>query len=242
MSKFITLFKCEEKRMIKYGITYASFAAALIWILMLQFINAKEIDNFFPLFIYIDATMMSFLLIGSGMMFEKQEHALKSILVSPITKHHYLLSKILATVLSSLLTLIILGAYGFVFKNLSTNYLAIAGSVILVAFVFSCFGILFTYKSKDFTHLLMWVFIGTFILTIPTLLQFFNVITVEWFRYLQYINPTRASLVVLMASVEIPDHQEFFFSLFYLIALSGVVYYLVSKYFDKFSVKEYGGE
>ncbi|TCK98161.1 ABC-2 family transporter [Natranaerovirga hydrolytica] len=242
MSKFLTLLKCEEKRMLKYGITYASLAASFIWIIMIQIINVDTIDPYFPLFIFLDATMMSFLLIGVGMMFEKQEHALKSIMVLPMSKHYYLLSKIFATVLSSVLTLVILLAYGVSFRGLDINYIGITSGVILVAFVFACLGILCTYQSKDFTHLLMWVFIGTFLLAIPTVLQFFNVITATWFEYVQHFNPTKAALVVLMNTVTTQETNEFIISLSYLIGLSVVLYYFVSKKFDSYSVKEYGGE
>ncbi|WP_165878512.1 ABC transporter permease [Natranaerovirga pectinivora] len=242
MSKFITLLKCEESRMLKYGITYASLGTSLIWIIMIQLINVNPLDAYFPLFIYLDATMMSFLLIGAGMMFEKQENALKSLMVTPISKHYYLISKIVATVISSVITLAILLIYGVIFRDLSINYFGIFGGVILVSFVFACCGILFTYKSQDFTNLLMWVFIGTFVLAIPTLLQALHIITANWFEWVQFINPTRAALVILMASVESPDTLEFSFSLAYLIGFAGILYYFVSKKFDVFSAKEYGGE
>lgn len=242
MNKFLYLLKGDENRMKRYGITYAGIAASVLWIAMIQLLNVNEIDKFFPFFIFIDITMMSFLLVGVAMMFEKQESALKTMLVTPISKHHYLLSKIVSTVISSLLTLIILGVYGIVFKNLSINYIGIIGAVILSSSVFACIGILFTYKSKDFTVLLMWLMAFFFALAIPTILQLLGIIKADWFKYIQYANPTQAVLTVLNSTVMKIDTFDLIISLSYLFLLQMVLYYFVSKNFDKYGMKELGGE
>lgn len=242
MNKFLVLVKGDQMRMRRYGITYASLFTAALFIIMIQFINMDSIDTYFPLFIFIDATMMSFLLIGVSMIFEKQENTIKSILVTSISKHQYLLSKILTTVVSSVLTLILLGAYGVIFKGLSINYAGIVGGVILVAFVFSAFGVLVTYVSKDFTNLLMWIFVYSMAMLIPTLLQAFNIITADWFKYIQYINPTQSAFNVLNAAVMTVNKTDFLISLSYLIGLAIVLYIFAAKEFDKYSQKELGGE
>jgi len=242
MNKFVTLLKGDAIRMKKYGITYASLFTTALFIIMIQLINMDSIDKYFPLFIFIDATMMSFLLIGVSMIFEKQENTIKSMLVTSISKHDYLLSKIITTVSASILTLILLGVYGIVFKDLSINYIGIFGAVALISFVFSCFGILVTYLSKDFTNLLMWIFAYSMVGIIPTLLQAFNIINADWFKYIQYINPTQSALNVLNATVMTIDKTDFTISLSYLIILAVVLYVSAAKEFDKYSQKELGGE
>lgn len=242
MNKFVVLLKGDEDRMKRYGITYASLVVTFMWIILIELINFGDISKFFPLFVFLDATMMSFLLVGVAMMFEKQESALKTMLVTPINKHHYLASKITVTIISSLITLVLLGAYAIIFRDLTINYLGIIGAVILASFIFACIGILFTYKSRDFTILLMWLVAFFFILTIPTLLQWFGIITADWFRYLQYLNPTQAIFIVLFATVTEVDKFDLIISLSYLIVLAVVLYYFVAKYFDRYSMKELGGE
>lgn len=242
MNKFVALLKGDQMRMKKYGITYASLFTTALFIIMIQLITMDDIDKYFPLFIFADATMMSFLLVGVSMIFEKQENTIKSMLVTSISKHDYLLSKIVTTVASSLLTLILLGAFGIFFKNLSINYIGIIGAVILTAFVFSCFGILVTYISKDFTSLLMWIFAYSMVMIIPTLLQAFGIITGDWFKYVQYLNPTHSALNVLNAAVMTVDKTDFIISLTYLLVLAIVLYIFAAKEFDKYSQKELGGE
>lgn len=242
MNKFVILLKGDEDRMKRYGITYASLAVTFLWIILIELIDFNDIGSFFPLFIFLDATMMSFLLIGVAMMFEKQENALKTMLVTPISKHYYLSSKILSTIISSLLTLILLGGYFVIFQDISINYLGIIGAVILSSFVFACLGILFTYKSKDFTILLMWLVAFFFVFTIPTVLQWFEIITADWFKYFQYLNPTQSVFIVLFATVREVDKVDLTISLSYLIILSVILYYFVAKHFDNYSMKELGGE
>lgn len=242
MNKFVVLLKGDESRMKRYGITYASLAVTFLWILLIELMNFKDITSFFPLFIFVDATMMSFLLVGVAMMFEKQESALKTLLVTPISKHHYLTSKITVTIISSLITLILLGVYAVIFKDLTINYLGILGAVILSSFVYACIGILFTYKSKDFTILLMWLMAFFFALTIPTVLQLFEIITADWFKYVQYLNPTQAIITMFYATVKEVDKVDLVISISYLLILAVVLYYFVAKHFDKYSMKEFGGE
>ena len=242
MNKFVVLLKGEQGRMRRYGITYASLAVTALWIILIQLLDIRDLDVYFPLFIFTDATMMSFLLVGVSMMFEKQESAMKTMLVTPISKHHYLASKITTTVISSLTSLVLLGAYGIIFKNLSINYWGIVGAVILASFVYACIGILFTYKSRDFTILLMWLMLFFFVLAVPSVLQMFHIITAEWFGYVQYINPTQAILTVLGATVEEMDRVDLTVSLCYLVALSIVLYYFAARKFDGYSMKELGGE
>jgi fluoroquinolone transport system permease protein len=226
----------------KYGITYASLVVTALWIILIQLLNVQSIDEIFPLFIFVDVTMMSFLLVGVSMMFEKQESTMKSMMVTPISKHHYLASKITSTIISSLISLVLLGSYAVIFKDLSVNYPGMAGAVILGSFVYSCTGILFTYKSKDFTSLLMWLFTFFFVLAVPTVLQLFGIITADWFKYIQYINPTQAILTVLSAAAVNTDKTDFIISLVYLVTLAFTLYYLAAKNFDKYIMKELGGE
>ena len=242
MNSFFILLRGDQHRMLRYGITYASVAVTFLWILLIGLLDIKDISSFFPLFIFMDATMMSFLLVGVSMMFEKQESALKSLLVTPISKHHYLASKITTNIISSMISLVLLGLYAVVFRSLSVNYAGIIGAVMLATFVYTCAGILFTYKSKDFTVLLMWLMAFFFVLAVPTLLQMFGIIRADWFRYVQYANPTQAILTVLTATVVETDRRDLFIGVGYLVGLSAVLYFFAARNFDRYSMKELGGE
>jgi len=242
MRDFFVLYMGETTRMRKYGVSTASLGVAFLWVLVLHFAGAgKNIDSVFPLVLFIDSTMMSLLLIGVIMIFEKQENATKSMLVIPAGKDHYLLSKTLAVMTSSFVTLVLLLTYGLAVRHLSINILGLAGAVLLVSFTFAQLGVLLTYRSKDFTDLLMGMMKYTIVLAIPTILEFLKVLKADWVKTIQYVNPTKSALILLLAPAVKTDAKDLWISIIYMIVLGCVSYWLVRRMFYDYAVKEIGG-
>lgn len=241
MDRILLLYTGELLRMRKYRIVAASLVVAALWILVLHFTELPDINGIFPLVLFIDTTMMSLLLVGAAMMFEKQENATRSMLVLPIGKDDYLLSKCLATMTSSVATLVILLIYGISFKGLKVNIPGIVGAVLLGSFVFAQIGVLLTYASKDFTGLLIGMMKFSFLLAIPTILEYVNVLTADWVRYVQYINPTKNALVLLLASVVRVEARDVWIAVMYLTVLGVLLYIAVRRAFDDYAMKESGG-
>lgn len=237
MNKIGVLYRGEILRMWKYGITGASLITALIWIAILRFSAPGSMTALFPLLIFVDSSVMSLLLIGVTIIFENQENSFKSLMVSPISKDQYLVSKALAVVTSSVATLVLLLLYGLLAENLEINILAIFGAVILVAFTFAQVGTIMTYYAKDFTDLLMGMFKFTIVFTLPTLLEGLDVLKGDWVKTVQYLNPTKSALVLLSAATEPVDAKDLVISLVYLLALSGGLYALSRKLFERYVAK-----
>jgi len=240
MNRLLLLYGGEVTRMRKYGITLASLGVSMLWVLVLHFSELEDISGVFPLLLFLDSTLMSVLLVGVSMTFEKQENSMKSMLVLPISKDDYLLSKSLGTVTSSITTLVILLAYGIFMKGLSINIAGMFGAVILVSFVFTQLGVLLTYSSRDFTSLLTSMFKFTLLLTIPTVLQFLTIFEADWFRYLQYLNPTKNALVLLLSPAVPVKTQDLLFAITYLIVLGVLSFIAARRAFDSYAMKESG--
>jgi fluoroquinolone transport system permease protein len=237
LNKIGVLYRGETLRMWKYGITGASLITALIWIAILRFSAPGSMTALFPLLIFVDSSVMSLLLIGVTIIFENQENSFKSLMVSPISKDQYLVSKALAAVTSSVTTLVLLLLYGLVAGNLDINIPAIFGAVILVAFTFGQVGVIMTYYAKDFTDLLMGMFKFTIVFTLPTLLEGLDVLKGDWVKTVQYLNPTKSALVLLSAATEPVDAKDLVISSVYLLALSGGLYALSRKLFERYVAK-----
>ena len=234
MNKIGVLYRGEILRMWKYGISGASLVTALIWMAVLRFAAAGSMTALFPLLIFVDSTVMSLLLVGVTIIFENQEDSFKSLMVSPISKDEYLISKTLAVVTSSVITLVLLLLYGIFAGNLEINILAIFGAVVLVAFTFAQVGTMMTYYAKDFTDLLMSMFKFAIVFTVPTLLEGLNVLKGDWVRIIQYLNPTKSALVLLSSATEAVDAKDLAISLAYLLVLSGGLYALSRKLFERY--------
>ena len=240
MNNFSTLLIGELQRMKKYHILGASFLVSLIWIGVLHFAGIEDVTSLFPLLIFFDTTAMAMLLVGVTMFFEKQEGTIKTLLVSPISKSEYILSKTFANITSNIVTLAILYLYAIFFKEIDVNILGLLGAVILISFLHSLIGFLLTYYSKDFTELLIGMMKYSVVLSIPVILEQVGLIKSEFVRNLLYIIPTKASMTLLQAPAVGVESWELYLSLFYIAIASIGLYFIVSKKFDEFAIKESG--
>ena len=240
MNNFAVLAIGEIQRMKKYNILGASLFVAILWVGMLYFIDTPSIGSMFPLLLFIDATSMPMLLIGATMFFEKQEGVTKTLLVSPITKGEYILSKTFANILSSITSLIIMYAYVKIFKEIDINFLGLLGAIVLISFFHSLIGFILTYYSKDFNSLLMGMMKYAFVVMIPVLLEEIGIIKIDILSKILYILPTKASMILLNASSSGIESWEIYFSLGYMIVASALLYLVVSKKFNEFAIKESG--
>ncbi|NLX61862.1 MAG: ABC transporter permease [Tissierellia bacterium] len=241
MNNFLTLLFGELQRMKKYNIFTAAILVDLLWIGVLYFAKVEDITSLIPIIVYIDATAMSMVLVGATLFYEKQEGTIRTLLVSPISKSDYILAKIFANITSNLITLLLIYAYGKIFKEVNLNLLGLIGSVVLIAFFHSLVGFLLTFNTKDFTEMLMDMMKYTFIFSIPVLLEQMGLIKNEIVDKILFIAPTKSAAVLLEATAGGVELWRSLFALIYLVAASFLFVYIVLKKFHEFQVKE-GGE
>lgn len=240
MNRFITLIKGELLRLKRYNLFAASVFVSIMWVGILHFIDIEDVTKIIPQLVFIDVTTMAMLLVGVTFIYERDEATIRSILVSPISKSEYILAKMIANIIPSILSLTIMYIYSKVFKIVDINYLILLGAVILVAFFHSLVGFLLTYYSKDFTDLVMAIMKIFLIFLLPVLLDEFNIVTNEIFRKLVYILPTKSALMILMGTTGTIQSWEIVVSIIYMTLGSLILYYLVWKNFKKYSLRESG--
>lgn len=240
MPNFLVLLFGEFKRVVEYKIAAASIVVALIWIGVLYLTEAPDITFIFPLLLFLDSTSMAILMVGVTIFFEKQEGSLRAILVTPISKNDYLLTKILVTVLASVLTLILLYIYTVIFKPVNLNFFALLGAVILVALFHSLVGFILSYYSKDFTSLLMNMFTYMLVFMVPTMLEHINLLEHDLITKLLYLAPTKAAITLLYASTGTISSGDLLYALLYLSIGSVLLFIYTLKQFDSFAAREGG--
>lgn len=240
MNKFRVLFWGEVVRLGRYNLFAASIFVSAIWVGILHFLNVEDVTTIVPQLIFLDVTTMATLLVGVSLIYERDEDTLRTLMVTPISKNQYLLGKVLANIVPSILSLTVMYAYSKLFKTIQINYLLLLGAVVLVSFFHSLTGMLLTYFSKSFTDLLMIIIAIFIIFLLPVILVEFDIITNEIFTKGIYILPTKAALMVIMGTTGIIDTWEIIISIIYLIASSLVLYYLVYRYFNLYALRERG--
>ncbi len=240
MNRFGVLMAGEIQRLQKYNILAASLVAALLFIGVLHFSEIRDVTAIFPLLIFMDATSMAVVLIGASMFFEREEGSIKTILVSPVGKMEYSLAKCLATVFTSLLTLILLYVYAVTFREINVNLPFLLAGVVLVAGFHALVGFLLTFYSRDFTGLLMNMIKYFFVFMIPVLLEWLGVLEHRIIETVLYAVPTKASMILLFASAGGTETWEVVYSAVYLGLGSLILFLLVMRKFDEFAARESG--
>src|SRR5690554_3685887 len=213
MTNFLALLSGDLKRMGRYHILTAGLVAALLWIGILYVTEIEEVTFIFPLLLFVDAVSMSMVLIGAVMFFERQESSIKSILVSPVSKEEYILSKSLATVFSGLITLVLLYLYVFFCKEIAMSFIGLLGAVALVSFFHALVGFILTYYSRDFTSLLMNMMKYIFVFFLPVILEFVGILQHDFWENVVYVAPTKASMLLLLAPAGGLEAGELVYSL-----------------------------
>lgn len=242
MKNLSVLLKGEVDRLQKYHILAASLLVAFIWIGVMHLTEVEDVTGIFPLFLFLDATSMSMVLIGVSMFFEREENTLKAIFVSPVTKKEYIAAKILGNILSNMQTLVLLYLYAWIFKEIHISILTLVLYVILISIFHSLVGFLLAYHTKSFTELLTGMIIFMFALLIPVVLEEVGIITLEWLQNVLYLLPTKAALLLLNSTAEtsVVETWEVAYGVGYLIFTSGILLLFIQRGFEVFLAKESG--
>ena len=240
MRAFVPLLTGEIQRLARYKVWGASVLVSLIWVLTLYLADVADVSPIFVVLLFFDATLMSMLLVGVTMFFEKQEGTIKSLLVSPIERREYVGAKTLGNSLLNVQTLVILYAYAWAFRAIDLNVGVLLAAVIVVGFFHALLGFVLMYRSRDFTDLLTGVLVYSFVLTIPVVLDQVGLIQHRVLEGLMYLLPTKASMTLISAASESFPAWEMVYAAGYLLVGSGVLFFWVLKGFDAFAVRESG--
>lgn len=241
MNRLQHLVKSEFNRLIKYNLFTASFVVALIWVVVGYFLSEDEFISFLPFVFLMEASAMTALLIGAEMFFEKKEHTISSMLISPMKESEYLIAKIIANVLNLYVMFGIIAGSMFFLKDFLFGFHWLAIGVILVTAYYVFIGILLSYVSKDFTALLLNYMLMMIVLVFPTLMVQVGLLDAIWSDYL-YWTPTDVTMRLLNASIQ-PSVNIVDYGLdsLYVLVLSYILYkFLVLPFFKDYATKDLG--
>jgi len=240
MARLGILVKGELERLKKYNLFTAVTVVLLLWVGLAWLLQPEEITAFVPLILLMDSTMMTIALVGAVLFYEKKEHTINSIMVTPVREDEYLVSKIIVGVINSLITVIALSAAVYFIKGVSFNFVLITAGIIVITAFHTLLGIWFSYFSKNFSSLLVNFMIYVFVLVMPSVLATLGVIGEKAAQFL-IILPPDASSILLRAGFQEVELWKIIFSFIYLSLLSLAVYkYLVKPKLGEFAMRETG--
>ena len=180
MAKIKHLVAGEFQRLTKYNLFTASFFVALIWIGLGIFLDPEEFRVFLPFVFLMEASAMTALLVGAQMYYEKKEHTISSMLISPITSTDYIVSKILTNIINLIIIFGVIFLSMYFIKDMTFNYLILLIAVFLVTAFYVFVGILLSYISKDFTALLLNYMVIMIVFILPSICVMIGLLPIEW--------------------------------------------------------------
>jgi fluoroquinolone transport system permease protein len=240
MSRVGVLVAGEWQRFRKYHLLTANLVLLLIWVLIASALDKEELKPFLPFIFLMDAAMMNIALTGTMIFYEKQEHTINAILVSPVTENEYLCSKVVTSILSSLLTLVLIALAMWVVKGITFTYWSLIPAIIVVAGFHALLGIALTYGAKDFTGIMLRAILYMFVFLLPAVFGLFGLISEDVMKYVMVLPPV-SSASLLSTSVTTIAIWQIVFGYLYLSLLSIVIYLRVVKPgFHRYVMRETG--
>lgn len=240
MSNLPVLVRGEFTRLSKYNLFTANFVVLLFWVLLTYFLEGDVLLRFIPLILFMDSVMMTILLVGATLFYEKKEHTINSIMVSPVTEDEYLISKIVVNVVNSLITVVFVSVAVYAIKGVTFNYFLVVPAVVMVTALHTVIGIRLSYTAKDFTSLIINYMVYVFVFVMPPLFAMVDLIDESIARFFILLPPEASNLLISSAFVEV-DPWRVMIAYAYLFVLTAVLYYRVVKPgFNAYLIKETG--
>ena len=246
------LVKGELDRLNKYGVFSISVLVAVIWGAVLFLINDDALRGLLPFVLFLDATMMSIMYIGAEMHFEKTESTISTMLVTPVTNNEMVASKVIANIIHNLVSSLLLVGVFFaageldMINPIGINIWLVVLGIIVATSTFTILGLVLSYYQKDFTDMLVNMFVIVIFLMIPSVLLMFGVIEGEIWENIMLINPMEAAQNVIAGGF--PDQEgeivlefSYYFSLGY-VFIGGILLYvlLAIPKFQDYAVRQSG--
>lgn len=241
MEKIKHLVSGEFTRLTKYNLFTASLVVALVWVGIGYFLELEEFKQFLPFVFLMESSAMTSLLVGAEMFYEKKEHTIRSMLISPMTETEYLLGKIIANILNILLIFVIIGVSLYFFKDFLFNFHWLFLGIVLVSSYYVSVGVLLSYISKDFTALLMNYMVLMIVLVLPSIFVIIGILPQSTLDFI-FWTPTEVTLRLLNASFSSTfDGVQYLMDTGYIVTLSFVLYkFFVLPNFKSYATKDLG--
>lgn len=234
------LIHFEWIRLVKYNLMIASVMVAFVWIVVSLFLSPEELALFLPTIFLLEASAMTALLIGAEMFYEKKEHTIASMLISPMTTADYMISKVVAHCLNTLLVFAIMVG-GFMFTlNLSLNIFVLLLSTVFVATFYVGLGLLLSYYSQDFTSLLVNYMIMMMVFLVPSVLIMAGLLPESLLAFTRYL-PSEISLRIMSLALHDFEFMQAMIDLLIAFVASFILYrFILIPRFKAFASKHLG--
>ena len=234
MSRLTSTMRWDVQLQIRNGFYYAAaFVALIIIILLSQFnVPASTLAMLFPLFIFQNILINNFYFIAGLVLLEKGEGTLEGLVVTPLRKSEYLVSKLVTLAMLSLLetAVVVLIVYGF-----NANLIWLAAGTILLSLIYGLAGFSFVVRYDSINTFILPSVPFTALFSLP-LLHYLGV----WSSPLMYLHPLQAPLLLLKGAFQPIAAWEVIYGVVYSAVTIALAYAWSQRAFYKFVILKEG--
>jgi ABC-type multidrug transport system permease subunit len=200
MNNAFRLIGGEIKRLVSYKLLARSLATGIIWMLVFFFISTKDAGNAAPMLMFVDVSIVLMMLLGASFYLERQENTIKSIMVAPVSLWQILSSKVVSSLMLTLITVTITCAAVYFVHAVSFNYALLLLFVILAAAAHAAIGFSLALFGKNLGSMLIMVIVYVFVFTVPSILLAVKIIDARY-EWIVMISPSHAARTLFSSVV-----------------------------------------
>ena len=190
------LLRGEFQRLLKYNIIQVSFGVSVLWLLILFLVGKDEVAVFLPLVIFMDLTMMSVLLMGVSLFYERQENTLKTLMVTPAPMWGIALSKVIASIYLAFQSVVVVVGVSYFAFDITFRLIPLLLFVLIISLAHGIFGFVLSLFSKDFNGLLALIVAYMIVFAFPSIFYALDLMS-ESIEPLLLISPTHVALLMI---------------------------------------------
>ncbi len=210
---------------LRYQIITVAIVITAAYTLVFKLLAKDGFDEVLVVIIFSDPVMIGFIFIGALVLFEKGSGTIDALIVTPLRKTEYLLSKVISLGLIATVCSLVMAIAGHGWR---LNYFLFLYGTVFTSSIFTLAGFIGVSRVKSMNQFVIIIpfFMIPFILP---LLNFFK-LTSSWILYLI---PTQSFLDLLWASFHEVPAGRIIFAMIYLPIWLGLLYYFALRAFDR---------
>ncbi|MEM1324343.1 MAG: hypothetical protein AAGI23_00235 [Bacteroidota bacterium] len=153
MNQLLHLLKFDLKLLQKYQVVLISIIVTAVYVGVFKGLsNLGNVDQLLILLIFNDPALLGFLFVGVLILFEKSEHTLQALSVTPIKLHNYLLSK---TIVLTIIGVLCCYAMVIATRGTDVHWLSFTLASLFATFIFSMFGFIAVADQNNFNKYIL---------------------------------------------------------------------------------------
>ena len=210
---------------LRYQIILVAVLITAAYTLVFKLLARDGFDEVLVVLIFSDPVMIGFIFIGAMVLFEKDSGTIDALIVTPLRKAEYLLSKVISLGLIATFCSLVMAIAG---HGWHFDYFLFLYGVVLTSSIFTLIGFVGVSRVKTMNQFVIIIPIFLIPFVLP-LLNFFK-LTSSWILYLI---PTQSFLDLLWASFYEMPTGRILFAIIYLPFWLGLTYFLAARAYDR---------